>query len=135
MEEEEEEILDETRMTPFRTLLHRAISFLRHQEELIEQEMLNTAIENSMDTYRETLFVVDNNRKLSLDPFILKEEKEDECHLCLENMKIGDEVIQLPCQHLFHSPCVHELVIHQHITCPLCRKSIPLEKSEEKSKC
>lgn len=130
--EDEDEVIVETTM--FRTLLHRAISFLQRQEELIEQEMLNTAIENSMDTYRENLFVVDDNRKLNVDPIILTEEQEDdECHLCLENMKIGDEVIQLPCQHMFHFPCINELIIHQHITCPLCRKSIPIEKSEEKT--
>lgn len=126
--EEEEEVVDETM---FRTLLHRAISFLQHQEEFIEQEMLNTAIENSLDSYRENLFVVDDQRKVNLNPIVLKEEKEEECHLCLENMRVGEEVMILPCQHLFHSQCVNELIIHQHITCPLCRKSIPIEKSEE----
>jgi hypothetical protein len=133
-EDEEEEIIA---LTPFRTLLHRAISFLRREEEKIEQEMLDTAIEHSLDSYRESLFSADpdQERKVNLDPFVLEKDLEEECHLCLEPMKKGNLVITLPCRHLFHSPCVDDLVIHQHIVCPLCRKSIPLEASEKKSSC
>lgn len=139
--ENEEEILpleeeqDIIAITPFRTLLHRAISFLRREEEKLEQEMLDVAIENSLDSYRESLFSIDaeNERKVKLHPSVLDEDMEEECHLCLEHMKKGNHVIILPCRHLFHASCVDDLVIHQHIVCPLCRKSIPLEVSEEKS--
>lgn len=122
-------------LTPFRTLLHRAISFLRREEEKLEQEMLDAAIENSLDSYRESLFSIDpdNERKVNLSSSVLDQDLEEECHLCLENMKKGNQVITLPCQHLFHSYCVDTLIIHQHIVCPLCRKSIPIEVSEEKS--
>lgn len=120
-------------LTPFRTLLHRAISFLRREEEKIEQDMLDAAIEHSLDSYRESLFTVDSERKVSINSSILDRDLDDECHLCLETMKRGDDVMVLPCQHLFHSSCVKELIIHQHIVCPLCRKSIPIEVSEEKS--
>jgi len=133
MEEDEEEVPIEEIMSPFRTLLHRAISFLRHEEEKLEQEMINTAIEDSLDTYRNSLFTLDQEMKINMTPSILENDSEDECHLCLEDMKKGDNVIILPCQHTFHSQCAQELVSHQHIVCPLCRKSIPIEKSEEKS--
>jgi hypothetical protein len=137
--EDDEEIppLDEDiiTLTPFRTLLHRAISFLRREEEHLEQEMLNAAIENSLDSYRESLFSNDPDkvRKVNLNSSVLDQDLEEECHLCLENMKKGNHVITLPCQHLFHSSCVDALIVHQHIVCPLCRKSIPIEVSEEKS--
>lgn len=139
--EDEEEILplgeeqDIIAITPFRTLLHRAISFLRREEEKLEQEMLDVAIENSLDSYRDSLFSVDsgNEWKVKLNPSVLEQDLEEECHLCLEQMKKGSHVITLPCRHLFHSSCVDDLVIHQHIVCPLCRKSIPLEVAEEKS--
>jgi hypothetical protein len=129
---DDEEIIT---LTPFRTLLHRAISFLRREEEKLEQEMLDTAIEQSLDSYRESLFSIDpnNERKVNLNPSVLEQDLEEECHLCLEYMKKGNHVITLPCRHLFHSSCVDDLVVHQHIVCPLCRKSIPLEVSEEKS--
>ena len=122
-------------LTPFRTLLHRAISFLRREEEKLEQEMLDVAIENSLDSYRESLFsiVPDNERKVNLNSSVLDQDLEEECHLCLENMKKGNQITTLPCQHFFHSSCVDALIIHQHIVCPLCRKSIPIEISEEKS--
>jgi hypothetical protein len=44
-------------------------------------------------------------------------------------MRAGDPVIVLPCGHTFHSPCIDNLVVHQHMVCPLCRKPIPVERS------
>jgi hypothetical protein len=132
MDEEGEEELT----TPFRTLLQRAISFLRWEEEKLEQEMIDIAIEHSLDSYRDTLFSVDDRaeRKVSIGSSLLETDiDDDDCHLCLEKMKKGDQVVVLSCQHTFHSECVDQLVTHQHIVCPLCRKSIPIEVSEEKS--
>lgn len=130
-----EEEVELVHITPFRTLLHRAISFLRREEEKMEQEMVHAAIENSLDSYRESLFSIQPNpeRKINLNPSVLENDLEEECHLCLENMKQGNQVITLPCRHLFHSSCVEQLIVHQHIVCPLCRRSIPLEVSEEKT--
>lgn len=127
--EDDESVPEEELITSFRTLLHRAISFLQREEENLEQEMIDVAIENSLDTYRESLFTTDHNRRVSLNPSILEQDMEDECHLCLENMKKGDHVIILPCKHTFHSLCLHELVVHQHIQCPLCRNTIPIGTS------
>lgn len=126
---------DEEVMTPFRALLHRAISFLIREEEKLEQEMIDVAIENSLDSYRDSLFSVDHHteRKVKINSSVVENDMEDECHLCLDTMKKGENVFILPCQHTFHTKCVDELVVHQHIVCPLCRKSIPLEIMEEKS--
>jgi len=136
--ENDEDLLPSTEediitLTPFRTLLHRAISFLRREEEKLEQDMLDAAIENSLDSYRESLFTIDSERKVNINSSVLDRDLDAECHLCLETMKQGSEIINLPCQHMFHSSCVDELIIHQHLVCPLCRKSIPIEVSEEKS--
>lgn len=135
MENDDDISNDEEVMTPFRALLHRAISFLIREEEKLEQEMIDVAIENSLDSYRESLFSVDphTERKIKVNSSLLENDMEDECHLCLENMKQGENVSVLPCQHTFHTKCVDEMVVHQHIVCPLCRKSIPLEVMEEKS--
>lgn len=126
MDDDEEEQF----ISPFRSLLHRAISLLWHEEQKIEQEMLDTAIQNSLETYHDSLFIEDDQWQITIGPSILEKDVGDECHLCLEYLKKGDRVILLPCQHVFHSPCINELITHQHVLCPLCRRSIPIEKKE-----
>lgn len=127
MEEEEHEDDDETIMSSFRALLRRTISLLRREDEMLEQQMIDTAIEDSLETYHGSLFVVDPNRKLGIPPTIKQEGQEETCQVCLECMRIGDLVVALPCKHSFHPSCAEGLVVHQHIACPLCRESIPIE--------
>ena len=50
---------------------------------------------------------------------------EEECILCMEDFKSGDEVRSLPCGHYFHTACIDKwLVVAQRNkarTCPLCK--------------
>lgn len=46
-----------------------------------------------------------------------------ECTICIDDIKIGDEVTVLPCKHWFHGECV-VLWLKEHNTCPICRTSI-----------
>lgn len=46
------------------------------------------------------------------------------CSICLEEYHDSDEVLLLPCSHLYHVPCIRAWFIH-HNTCPLCKQSIP----------
>lgn len=43
-----------------------------------------------------------------------------ECDLCLEDYKAGDELMRLPCMHLFHSACVAPWM-QKSYTCPVCQ--------------
>lgn len=129
-DEDEMIVFDNGHSVPFQYFLHRAVSFLRRQNDMWEEDMLNTAISESMDTYREKLFSVDDRRRVDLNSVVLEEDMAEECHLCLEAMKKGDSAIHLPCGHSFHSQCIHEMIIHQHVVCPLCRRPIPIEKME-----
>lgn len=132
MEEEEEEHQDdETVMSSVRALLRRTISLLRREDELLEQQMVDTAIEDSLETYHGSLFVVDPDRKLGIPPTIKEEGQEETCQVCLDGMRVGDLVVALPCKHSFHPSCAEELVVHRHIACPLCRESIPVEIGQE----
>jgi RING-like zinc finger len=40
-----------------------------------------------------------------------------ECAICLEEYKLGDELIVRPCKHKFHKSCIENRRMH----CPLCR--------------
>ncbi|XP_016352774.1 E3 ubiquitin-protein ligase RNF126-like [Sinocyclocheilus anshuiensis] len=46
-----------------------------------------------------------------------------ECPVCKEDYSTGENVRQLPCNHLFHNDCVVPW-LEQHDTCPVCRKSL-----------
>lgn len=46
-----------------------------------------------------------------------------ECPVCKEDYSAGENVRQLPCNHLFHNDCIIPW-LEQHDTCPVCRKSL-----------
>ncbi|KAL4978524.1 hypothetical protein BDW66DRAFT_164648 [Aspergillus desertorum] len=48
-----------------------------------------------------------------------------ECSICMDTVKVGDEVTVLPCTHWFHPQCI-ELWLNQHNSCPHCRRGVDL---------
>lgn len=55
---------------------------------------------------------------------ITNNEENEDCPVCLLEMKEGEEVIDMPkCNHRFHVTCLDNWV-SQHATCPYCRESI-----------
>lgn len=49
-----------------------------------------------------------------------------ECSICLTEFSKDDQVIVLPCKHVFHKECgMHWLV--EHNVCPVCRHELPTE--------
>ena len=46
-----------------------------------------------------------------------------ECSVCLEGMRAGQEVVQLPCAHSFHRPCVVRWLARSR-RCPYCRDDV-----------
>ena len=76
----------------------------------------------------------------SLEEIEIKEikEKGKTCHLCLEDFKIGDKCIELPCKdhkHLFHTEKEGCMGIKRWLeksnTCPVCRTEFPHEEQME----
>jgi len=54
-------------------------------------------------------------------------EKELQCAVCLKCFELNIELTQLPCNHMFHSPCIIPWLKRQ-ATCPLCREKVPDSK-------
>ena len=48
---------------------------------------------------------------------------EEQCAVCLECYKEGDDCALLPCTHVFHWTCAH-LWFRKKLACPLCRTPI-----------
>jgi hypothetical protein len=83
----------------------------------------------------------------NLDEFTIDEEfkkKELQCSICLEDFKIGDKCIMLPCSdnsendsenHVFHSNCETCSGIGKWLernnSCPMCRKVFPKRENPE----
>jgi hypothetical protein len=49
--------------------------------------------------------------------------EEVNCSICLENFKLNDNVIKLPCKHEFHPECLNGWLKNKS-TCPMCRCEI-----------
>ncbi|KAI9106199.1 hypothetical protein DFS34DRAFT_50562 [Phlyctochytrium arcticum] len=52
-----------------------------------------------------------------------------DCSICQDEYSEGEEVIELPCKHLFHEPCIKSwLTVNG--TCPVCRHSLVAETEQ-----
>ncbi|KAI9122380.1 hypothetical protein K1719_007069 [Acacia pycnantha] len=57
-------------------------------------------------------------------PAVEVKESGRECVICKEEMKVGKEVCELPCEHLFHWSCILPWLSNSD-TCPCCRHRLP----------
>ncbi|KAH9222822.1 hypothetical protein DL95DRAFT_454309 [Leptodontidium sp. 2 PMI_412] len=46
----------------------------------------------------------------------------EDCSICSKNMKLGDDVRQLPCGHRLHTNCIFAWLQKGNMTCPSCRQ-------------
>lgn len=126
-EDEEEEIMRQ----PFRFLIQRAVFMMRqHDEDDIERLMVDSAMQDSMDTYHEGLFKTDRKILPVLQSFTMN-EPSTRCYVCLDNIDEGQNATKLSCEHIFHYDCLQDMVAHQHACCPLCRQDIPVMRLEK----
>lgn len=108
-------------------------------ESLFERELFRRTLENSMETYNNELFQKKKDRRLVSTPYELTKEEHDaiegekRCYICLEGMKLGEKVVKLACNHLYHHECAQDAVAHQHSRCPLCRSEIAVEEDNSSS--
>ena len=71
-------------------------------------------------------------KKEKLTEELMNKKKEGyECSICLENIKINEDINILKCGHIFHYKCIEELLDHNDNKCPNCRSDL---KTGEKQK-
>jgi len=129
-ENDDEETEHEMPFVPFfsRFSILSNLARMRAEEEAIEQDMIRSAMQESMDTYHQSLFRKNSRLRLDLAPFLAEKDDEGECFICLEPIRVSEEVVRLHCNHLFHAACIQDIVSHQHGHCPLCREAIPIRE-------
>lgn len=60
----------------------------------------------------------------NLQVITIDNSNDCECSICIDNFKEGQEVIKLPCNHLFHKNCIKSHLINYNDKCPLCRGNV-----------
>ena len=61
-------------------------------------------------------------KKEKLTETIMKEKKDiNDCTICLEMLKLNDDINILKCGHIFHYKCIEKVVDHHFSRCPNCR--------------
>jgi len=45
------------------------------------------------------------------------------CAICTENYEVGEQVLDLPCDHFYHTPCIKPWLMKKSI-CPYCNHPI-----------
>lgn len=66
---------------------------------------------------------LDELDRKKVDQDMLGSEGHAECTICISDVELGEEVLQLPCKHWFHEECV-VMWLKQHNTCPVCRNPV-----------
>lgn len=70
-----------------------------------------------------------------LPQIIISQEHVDsgsQCVICQEDFQVGQEALQIPCRHIFHTDCIVPW-LKEHNTCPTCRYELEPEESDTKS--
>lgn len=128
---------EEVQIPAMSSLFFRVLRNLQRYdlEHEIEQQMVDQAMTDSMDSYHGSLFRTNSKLRLNIPSHPLTEqdlarmdENQKRCSLCLETYVPDDAVRNLPCQHMFHSDCIQDAVRHQHASCPICRAPIPTQE-------
>jgi hypothetical protein len=65
-----------------------------------------------------------------LEVLVLEDDIDNDCSICIDNLRKGDEVIKLKCNHIFHKGCIKSYLMNYDNKCPLCRVNIIDEPQE-----
>lgn len=103
-------------------------------DAVYSQEALDRIISNLMEANPQsnaappaTDEALKNLERKAVNKDMLEGETKTECSICIDDIKLGDMALFLPCKHWFHEDCV-VLWLKEHNTCPICRT--PIEKKE-----
>ncbi|KUG01539.1 E3 ubiquitin-protein ligase RING1 [Phytophthora nicotianae] len=70
------------------------------------------------------------DESVSADIIVRKDARE--CVICQVEMSIGMKVTRMPCQHMFHTGCLHEWLQIGN-SCPICRVEIAAKRTTHNS--
>ena len=89
--------------------------------------ILSSSFENDTDVYKNVLSD-EGHKQLKVIKYNLSSVKDNFCPITREEFKEDEEVIQLPCQHVFNKEAIQTWLEKEKAICPICRKEL---KSKE----
>ena len=102
-------------------------NIINHSKDIINynENIISTHDENIISTLNKDVITTLNEEDINnLNKYILKNNLEDKCSICLDDMKINQEVIELQCNHIYHSNCINEYLTNYNYKCPCCKEEI-----------
>ena len=63
-------------------------------------------------------------KKEILTQEMINKDKDKICSICLEVLKLNEDISPLKCGHFFHYKCIQNLVDHNFNSCPNCRSDL-----------
>jgi len=52
---------------------------------------------------------------------IKTESSDNTCSICMDEFLDDDFVRKVPCEHIFHRPCIDKWLLTENVKCPVCR--------------
>lgn len=95
-----------------RSLLEMIQEFLQAHPEMTSEDVPSAALPE----------VIESLPKITVTQAQIDENHS--CAICRCDYELKEEVLRLPCEHIFHSPCVTTW-LKMHATCPTCRDVLP----------
>jgi len=95
----------------FDFFLDNSLNFNQNLYEDLQEDVKVTLTQEEFNKF--------NKIRVSNDNY---EKYNKQCNICIEDYKINDFVIELPCKHLFHKECIENWLCKEKISCPVCRK-------------
>ena len=89
--------------------------------------ILSTSFENDKDIYKNVLSE-EGKKQLKIIKYNSKQLKDKVCPITREEFKENEEIIQLPCEHIFSKDAIITWLETEAAICPICRKKL---KSKE----
>ena len=67
---------------------------------------------------------LDEEEKNKLNKVILENNLDKCCSVCMDELVKDNQVIILPCEHIFHTNCIEEWLSKYNYNCPVCKKEV-----------
>ena len=125
--------------SPFAAILASLLNpgAAQHGDAVYTQEALDRVITQLMEQHQSSgaappasAEAIAKLPKIKANEKILGPEGKAACPVCMEDVVLGEEVLELPCKHWFHEECAKSW-LQEHNTCPICRKPISEDEPHE----
>ncbi|KAK3226433.1 hypothetical protein Dsin_006295 [Dipteronia sinensis] len=83
--------------------------------------------EEMLETVPASRSCIEALKKVRLGGMEEEVKQRCQCSICLNEFRVGLEVIRLPCLHAYHPDCIVKWLETSHM-CPLCRHPMPLDQ-------